>query len=67
MANELDELMNKDPLDLTQEDLQAIVNYHRRQRMIIAKGGKVTTEAKPTIDLETLGLIPKQPSINRRA
>jgi hypothetical protein len=65
MANELDELMNKDPLDLTQEDLQAIVNYHRRQRMIIAKGSKA--ETKPTIDLETLGLIPKQPSINRRA
>lgn len=60
MANELDELMDKDPLSLTTDDLAGIVAYHRRQRLVISKGEKLTSSgeaAKPAIDLAALGLI----------
>lgn len=69
MANELDDLMNKDPLELTQEDLASIVAYHRRQRLVISRGEKLSAadKSKQTIDLAALGLLkPADPNFKRR-
>lgn len=66
MANELDELMDKDPLEMTSDDLAAIVAYHRRQRLRVTSGEKPADDAKPKVDLKMLGLIPQGAPIKRR-
>lgn len=45
---ELDELMSRDPLELSEQDIEKIVTYHRHQRARKASGEKPT---KPTVDL----------------
>jgi hypothetical protein len=45
MSNDLDELMARDPLTLSAQDIDAIIDYHRKQRARRASGEKPT---KPT-------------------
>jgi len=57
MANEIDLLMDKDPLELTKEDIESIVTYYRRLRVQFEAGVKPEKEtSKVKLDLTSLGL-----------
>jgi hypothetical protein len=49
--SDLDELMSRDPLDLSSADLDAIIDYHRKQRERRAAGEKPTKPTGPKSDL----------------
>lgn len=58
---DLDVLMNRDPLDLTDPDLDRIIGYLRSQRSNYAQGDKKAgkqPKAKPAVNLslDELGL-----------
>ena len=53
--NDLDELMDRDPLNLSAQDIDDIVAYHRRQRARRASGEKPEKNtAGPKIDLSSI-------------
>jgi len=54
MANDLDELMSRDPLDLSSQDIDAIIAYHRNQRARRASGEKPTKPASAGIDISAI-------------
>lgn len=60
MADEIDTLMSKDPLEMTSNDLDAIIAYYRNRRAA-ASGPKPKKDTGPglKIDLQALGLKPK--------
>lgn len=66
MANDIDELMDLDPVELTKNPaaIDAIIAYHRNQRAKAAEGNKPRKAANP-IDLKALGLV-KPKGIVRR-
>ena len=72
MANELDILMNLDPLELTRDspELEALIKVYRQQRANAEAGIKPKKEAGPKVSLEGLldGMIKKTPTegIKRR-
>lgn len=71
MNNDIDLLMDTDPLDLTSDDprLEAIIAYHRQARANAEAGIKPKKEGSTTktkIDLEALGLLAKKPPVVRR-
>lgn len=45
---DIDELMSRDPTDLSAQDIDTIIAYHRTQRQRKASGEKTT---KPKIDI----------------
>lgn len=49
--NDLDELMSRDPLDLSSADIDRIIDYHRKQRARRAAGEKPTKPVGPTVDI----------------
>lgn len=49
--NDLDELMSRDPLDLSSTDIDAIIDYHRKQRARRASGEKPTKPTGPSVDI----------------
>jgi hypothetical protein len=51
MNNDLDELMSRDPLDLSSTDIDQIIDYHRRQRARRASGEKPQKPAGPSVDI----------------
>jgi hypothetical protein len=70
---DLDELMNKDPLELSEQDIDAIIAYQRKMRAQRESGVKVKKgdSSKPAVklDLAALGLLkPKAqaPTMKRR-
>lgn len=67
-VNDIDFLMSLDPLELSKQDLDIIIAYHRNQRALREKGIKPKKDKGPanTIDLTALGLKPAAPKINRR-
>lgn len=72
MANNLDTLMDKDPLDLTAQDIDAIIASHRKGRAAAASGTKAKRETGPKIDISALvqemtqGAAPVAAKIRRR-
>lgn len=61
MANELDELMDKDPLSLSAQDIDKIIAIQRKARQNWEAGVKPkkgTAEGVVKIDLVELGLAP---------
>lgn len=64
MANELDELMDLDPLELSAKDLDSIIAYHRQKRADRADGIKPKRESGPKVGLGDLvkGMI-KEPKV----
>lgn len=69
--NDLDELMSRDPIELSKQDIDTIIAYHRKQRARRASGEKPSKDtAGPRIDLSKIvaGLKPKPvgPIIKRR-
>jgi hypothetical protein len=51
MSSDLDELMSRDPLDLSSTDIDTIIDYHRKQRARRAAGEKPTKPAGPSVDI----------------
>ena len=51
MANEVDSLMDLDPLDLTAENIDSIIAYHRKGRANAAAGIKAKRETGPKLDI----------------
>lgn len=69
MANEIDELMDKDPLELSAQDLDAIIAYQRKQKANFDAGIKPTkggSDGPVKIDLVALGLAKAPEVIKRR-
>ena len=66
--NDIDFLMSLDPLELSKQDIDIIIAYHRNQRALREKGVKPKKDKGPssTLDLVALGLKPAAPKINRR-
>lgn len=71
--SDLDELMDRDPLELSSQDLDAIIAYQRKHRANLEGGkGKAKKEQGPglKLDLAALGLVAKptavEPTIKRR-
>lgn len=56
MMNDLDELMSRPVLDLTSQDIDDIILYHRRQRARKIAGEK---PKKPVVDLTSLIVVPR--------
>lgn len=54
MANEIDTLMDLDPLELTTSDLDTIIAYHRRNRANAEGGVKPKKESGPKISLDNV-------------
>lgn len=54
MSNELDALMDIDPLELSDQDLDKIIAYQRKARANREAGIKPKKESGPKIDLATL-------------
>jgi hypothetical protein len=67
MANEIDILMALDPLKLSAQNIDAIIDYHRKAKLAYASGAKPkrSTSSQP-IDLEKLGLKAKPEAVKRR-
>lgn len=68
---DLDELMSRDPTQLSKTDIDHVIAYHRKQRARRAAGEKPSKDtAGPKIDLSKIisGLKPKPvgPKITRR-
>lgn len=67
MANEIDALMQLDPLELSAQDLDAIIAYQRKQRLAYASGTLPRKGSTPNpIDLGAIGLAPAAKPIKRR-
>lgn len=67
--NDIDLLQSIDPLELSKQDIDKIIAYHRNQRALREAGkgkAKKDTGPKTTLDLTALGLKPAAPKITRR-
>lgn len=66
--NDIDLLMSLDPLELSKQDIEVIIAYHRNQRAMREAGKKPKKDSGPkqVLDLTKLGLRPATPKINRR-
>lgn len=56
MPNPIDDLMDLDPLLLTPENVDAIVEYHRRNRANLESGIKPKKETGPKVELDLVKL-----------
>lgn len=68
--NTINDVMSLDPLSLSARDLDTIIAYSRKQRLLIEGGGKrpkrgAALESEEQIDLQALGLV-KKTTIKRR-
>jgi len=54
LANEVDELMNLDPLEMTPANIDSIIAYHRKNRANAALGIKPAKESGPKLKLDDL-------------
>lgn len=52
--SDLDELMSRDPLELSSQDIDSIIDYHRKQRARRAAGEKVAKPKSTGIDISAL-------------
>ena len=71
LPNDIDTLMDSDPTELSAQDIDKIIAWHRAQRARRAAGEKPSKAAgpvKPKIDLlQALGLKKIEPPIKRRS
>ena len=67
MPNEIDALMHLDPLELSAQDIDAIILYQRKARLAYDSGVKPKRGgATAPIDLVAIGLEVKAPPVKRR-
>lgn len=52
--NTIDELMNRDPLELSAQDIDEIIAYQRKQRARTEAGVKPEKPTGPKISLDTI-------------
>jgi hypothetical protein len=64
--SELDELISRDPLDLSAQDIDSIIAMQRQHRARKEAGGRTRKSAadapKQTLDLAALGLLKPKPA-----
>lgn len=65
MTRELDDLMNEDPLNLSEQDIDDIIAYQRKAQGIYDSGGKAPKVEGKKVDLEGLGLLKNVPVMKR--
>ena len=67
MPNEIDALMQLDPLELSAQNLDDIIAYQRKNRLAYASGTLPRKGSTPNpIDLGSIGLTPEAKPIKRR-
>ena len=69
MSNEIDRLMDLDPLDLSAQDIDDIIKYQRKMKANFAAGVKAPKgEAPQKVDILSLlkDSIPQAPKVTRR-
>ena len=67
MPNEIDTLMALDPLELSAQDIDAIILYQRKSRLAYDSGVKPKRGASgPPITLADIGLVKKSDPVKRR-
>ena len=66
MTNEIDRLMQLDPLELSAQNIDSIILYQRKARLAYESGVKPKKVDSAPIDLEALGLVTKGALIKRR-
>ena len=68
MPNEVDLLMDLDPLELSAQNIDSIITYHRKMRQNHEAGVKPKKESGPKqkIDLAEIGLEKAPAVMNRR-
>lgn len=54
MMSDLDELMSRDPCELSAQDIDAIIDYHRKQRARRAAGEKPIKPKSQGIDISSV-------------
>lgn len=54
MSNDLDDLMSRDPLDLSSQDIDTIIAYHRNQRSRRASGEKFVKPKSVGLDISAI-------------
>ena len=54
MSSDLDDLMSRDPLNLSTQDIDSIIAYHRNQRARRAAGEKPSKPASAGIDISQI-------------
>lgn len=65
--NTIEELMHKDPLELSAPDLDEIIAYQRKARQSYESGVKVKkADSGPKIDLIGLGYLKAKPTFIKR-
>lgn len=66
--SELDELMDLDPLSLSAQDIDQIIQYQRKARRDYEAGVKPKKDSGPKVSLDNLmgNLMPKMEPIKRR-
>lgn len=67
--NPIDTLMDLDPLEMTVEDIQSVIAYHRRNRAALVEGHRPKKETGPApqkVDLADLGLKKPDEFVRRR-
>lgn len=52
--SEIDDLMSRDPLNLTNQDLDKLIEYHREQRRRRASGERPRKPSEPTADISQI-------------
>lgn len=67
-TNNIDALMDLDPLSMTPDDITEVIAHHRRNRANHEAGIKPKKESGPAakIDLAVLGLVKVEEPIKRR-
>jgi hypothetical protein len=66
MTRELDDLMNLDPLELSEQDIDDIIAYQRKARGEYDDGKKSTKAEGKKVDLIGLGLVKAPEPMKRR-
>ena len=66
MTKELDDLMNMDPLELSEQDIDDIIAYQRRARGDYDDGKPAKKADGPKVDLVALGLVKAPEPMKRR-
>lgn len=66
--NDINTLMDMDPLSLKNEDIETIIAYHRAQRGAFDQGQQPKKKAEPQVDLSSVmkALAPAAPPMKRR-
>jgi hypothetical protein len=65
-GNYLDWLMSLDPLELSAQNIDQVIAYHRRNRSLVDSGQKPKKNEGPKVDLAKIGLAAPKMEVKRR-